>query len=138
MFRNRILFTGLALLTLCMAATAFAQGRRGATPPRGGGAPHSRGVLGQLVFPCPAACADDARDCTESANDDAVSCIGTACPTEVTAAQDACTEDKRSEECKAAIGALAECADSCLDTYSTAVGACRTALGECREACTAE
>lgn len=135
--RTRTTLVTLVLLTAC-AATAFAQGRRAPSPPRGGGVTHSRGVLGQLVFPCAAACAADGHECAMAANDDAVACISAACATEVAAAQEACADDRRSETCKTAVAALATCADGCLDTYASTARACRSAQMDCREACAAE
>ncbi len=138
---HRQLITALALLAVGIAAPAFAHGRGdGPAPGRPGGphALHSRGILSQLIFPCEAACADDAETCVDTANDAARACVSGSCATEVTAAQTACGADRKSTDCRAAVSALSECADTCLATSSTATSACHTTLTECRAACAAE
>lgn len=134
-------FTLVALAAL-LAAPAFAHGRGGGpgTPDRPGipSVLHPRGLLGALIFPCPAGCDDDAETCADTAKDTALSCISGACPEQVTAAQTACTTDPRSNDCKTAAGALAACADTCLSDFASANSTCRQTLRDCREACSAE
>ena len=98
--------------------------------------PHARGLLGQLIYPCQAACDETARDCYDAADSTAVNCITTACPTQVEAAQTACQADRTSQACYDAVTALNTCSTSCLDTRNSALGTCRTALQSCRTACT--
>ena len=125
------------IFALIAAAPAFAHGGRGPGPGRPSGVRslHSRGVLGQLIFPCQAACADTAQSCVDSADSTATSCISSACPDEVSAAQTACQADRSSDACETAVEALRGCADDCLDTRATAVAACRDALTDCHAAC---
>ena len=128
----------VTVLTLTLAGAALAHG-----PSRGGfgephAAPRAPGLLTQLIFPCQAACVATARECDDSADADALTCISAACPTEVSAAQTACAADRTSQTCRDAIGALQTCSDSCLTTRQTALTACRSALATCRTACAAE
>jgi hypothetical protein len=125
------------IFALIASTPAFAHGGHGpgAGRPSGVRALHSRGVLGQLIFPCQAACTDTAQSCAESADSTATSCISSACPDEITAAQTACAADRSSDACESAVEALRDCAADCLDTRATAVGICRDALRDCNAAC---
>ena len=100
--------------------------------------PHARGLLGQLIYPCQAACDDTARDCYDAADTKAVNCISASdkCATQVGAAQTACQADRTSQACYDAVVALHTCSASCLETRNTDLTACRTALQSCRTACT--
>jgi hypothetical protein len=140
MTSHRRTLIAIAILSVCAAVPALAHGARGFGPGRGPSRPtfNGRGVLNQLIFPCPAGCADDAKTCTDAADSAAVSCISAACASEITTAQAACQADRRSENCHDAIDALADCADSCLDTRGDAVDVCRDAARDCRDACESE
>lgn len=133
----------LAALGLALALPAWARGRAGrnlvrpARPVRPHFA-HPHALLGQLIFPCPTACGDEARDCIDAADDTALTCITDACSAEVDAAQTACPGDRSSTECHDAVEALAECASDCLDSRADAVSACRESLIDCRDTCDAE
>jgi hypothetical protein len=129
-----------ALLTLTMAVSAWAHG-----PSRGGfggpgllgiksGGP-AGGLLQELIYPCQADCANNARTCSDTADADALTCISGACATEIQTAQSECATDRGAQTCKDAVTALRTCAQSCLSTRQTALTACRDALGSCREAC---
>lgn len=125
-------------ITFSLPALAREQRRgagRGPGQPSAGRAAHPRSLLSQLIFPCAAACADDAKSCGETASAAALGCVADACDAEVGAAQADCSDDRRSESCRAAVDLLDECAEACLDTHSEAVGLCREALIECRAAC---
>jgi hypothetical protein len=97
--------------------------------------PHVRGLLGQLIFPCPADCDDKARACYDAADSAALTCITGACGTEVSTAQAACEVDRGSQACRDAVTALHTCSASCLETRKTAITTCRTDLYSCRTAC---
>ena len=126
------------LLVLGLAVAAEAHGRGGFGGGFGGpGFPGSGALLGRLLFPCPAACRDTAESCTATADSAALTCVEGACAAEITAAQTACKDDRRSQACRDAVNGLRECADTCLNTRRTAVGACRDALGDCLDACEA-
>jgi len=140
----RTMFELAAVLTLVVAIPAWAHGPSRAGfgvghLPRPGGpkpiAPPPRGLLGQLIYPCPAGCFDTAEACYEGADAAALACISAACGTEIQMAQAACPTDRRSEACREAVSDLATCSDSCLDTRETTVRACREALNDCRDAC---
>lgn len=135
--RNQKLMVTLTALALLVALPAWAHGRPGlgAGKPGGERPPFAGGVLGQLIFPCPAACAETVDSCVATADAAAVDCVSSACPTEVTTAQTACAEVRSSEECRDAVAALRDCGETCLDTRSTAIQACRAALSDCRDAC---
>ena len=130
---------------LAVALPAWSQGRgeRGGPGRLGFSRPmaprlsHSRGLLGELIFPCQAACTADAGTCQDTAKTTALSCISSACSTEIQTAQTGCATDRSSDACTEAVDALAECADSCLATFSTAVNACRSTLSDCRDTCAA-
>jgi hypothetical protein len=140
----RTMFVLAAVLTLVVAIPAWARGpsragfgvghmlRPGGPKPV---APPPRGLLGQLIYPCPAACFNTAKTCYEGADTDALACISAACATAIQTAQAACATDRRSEACRDAVSDLATCSDSCLDTRETTVRACREALNDCRAAC---
>ena len=126
---------GLALIASVSANGGPGSGRgglRGIPPSRAG---HPVGVLRELIYPCPAACNEIAKDCNETADTAALACVSDACPTEITAAQTACADDSRSDACQTAVTALRTCAATCLDTRATAITACRTALRTCADAC---
>lgn len=108
---------------------------RGLGRPSVGRPGHSRGLLARLIFPCQAACAETARTCGDAANSEALTCVSDDCPAEIAAAQADCAEDRRADECRDAVGALAECADSCLDTRSEAIDVCRDLVMDCRDTC---
>src|SRR5262249_2256250 len=97
-------------------------------PPRAG---HPVGLLRQLIYPCQAACSSTAKDCNEAADSAALSCASAACPAEIQAAQTACATDSRSDACLAAVSDLRDCAGDCLDTRTTALMTCRSALTDC-------
>ena len=131
----------LAILSLALALPAWAHAGRGSLgrpgvsrpiPPRNA---HPRGLLGQLIFPCQADCADSAETCGETADSTALACILSACTAEVDAAQAACGADRSSDECLSAASALADCADACLETHADELGTCRDTLVDCRTAC---
>jgi len=130
----------LAGVAMTLSLPALAREHRGHAD-RGPGRPslgrpgHSRGLLGQLIFPCHAACAETARACGDTANAEALTCVSDDCPAEIATAQADCAEDRRSEECRDAVEVLAECADSCLDTRSEAIDVCRDTVMDCRDAC---
>ena len=127
-----------AIFVMMLAASgpAVAQGPRGGGPGgRGGRYP---GVIRQLVFPCEAACRETAKDCGESAEATAFDCVSAACSNEITAAQDACASDRTTDPCRTAISALRDCGSGCTDTERTAQTACRSALGDCVDACATE
>jgi hypothetical protein len=125
------------ILAATVAEPALAHGGRGtsASRPAGVSIQHAGGLLGQLIFPCQAACVSDAQDCVDTANATALDCVSTACSTEITAAQTACAESRSSTECKTAVSALADCGESCLDTRATSLTTCRETLNDCRDAC---
>ena len=136
--RNRTWMVALSIVAMCAAAPALAHGGPGGPPPgrpSGIKALYSRGLLGQLIFPCEAECASTAETCAETAEAEALSCISSACPDEVTTAQTACGADRSSSDCKDAVAALYTCGSTCLTTHSTAVMACRTTQNDCRTAC---
>jgi hypothetical protein len=141
-------FAFVAVLTISLAAGAWARGpSRGGlagrvpaprfVPPRPG-AVHSHGLLAQLIYPCPTDCLNTARVCYDAADTAALACVSSACPTEIQAAQTACADDRRSESCQDAVGALQDCADTCLDTRAAEVDECRDDLSDCRDACETE
>jgi hypothetical protein len=136
--RKTSMLMGLAAaLALASAVPALARGPREhriPKPPRASTI-HARGLLGQLIFPCPAGCVSDAASCLEDANSTALSCISDACPTEVANAQSACAADRSSAECSDAVDALATCADGCLATRTDDIDACRNTLRDCRDVC---
>lgn len=135
--QNRTMMIVLAILFVVTALPALAQGRHGFSLGGGGRAhaQHARGILGQLIFPCPAACADTARTCLDDADGAALTCVTGACSAEITTAQTACAEDRTSEDCEDAVEALSDCADTCLDTRADAVDVCRDTARDCRDAC---
>jgi len=126
-----------ALLVLAVALPALARGRGDRDMARAGLARtlHSRGLLGQLIFPCPAACGADAKACLDDADAAALTCISDSCASEVDAAQTACTADRSSTDCRDAVRALAECGGDCLDARASAVSDCRSTQLECHDAC---
>ncbi len=142
---NWKLITLLAALALTVAHPSWARPERHGVR-GGGGIPkaalprtaHPRGLLGQLIFPCPAACATAAESCHETAKDEALSCITGACASEIAAAQTACAADRTSDACEEAVDALDACADPCLDANAAAVDTCRDTLIDCRDACTSD
>ena len=130
---------GLAtVLSLTLAASALAHGPSHAGFGASHAVPRAPGLLTQLIFPCQAACVTTARECDDTADSDALTCISAACSTEVSTAQTACATDRTSQACRDAITALQTCSDSCLTTRGTALTACRSALATCRTACAAE
>ena len=127
------------LLILSVSVPVWANGPgRGGEPGPGGGARGAAaiGLLGQLIFPCPADCQSTANTCLSTADSDAISCIESACTTEITTAQTACGASRTSQDCRTAVAALHDCAASCLDMRTTAVTDCRDAASTCRSACT--
>jgi hypothetical protein len=134
---NRALIATLSILALT-ALPAFARGPRGLARPGGPGALRVPGLLGQLIFPCEAACGDDAESCSQSANDTAVSCVSDACATQVAAAQAACQADRRSSDCRTAVADLKTCGATCRETLSGSLADCRSALVDCHDACSAD
>jgi len=134
--RNRKWFVvTLALLAVALTAPAWARGGPRGRGGFGHGSPGFGNILLQLIHPCQASCVGIARDCFETADSTAVSCITAACGAEVTAAQTACTDDRRSDACQAAVEDLRDCADACLDTRAMAVDDCHDAARDCRDAC---
>lgn len=140
--KTMILGIAMAMIGAASLATAHGPGGGpgGGRGPGMGGIRPSRGerpvgILRQLVFPCPAACNDTAKDCNETAENAALACVSAACETEIGAAQTACADDLRADACKTAFADLRECAADCLDTQATAVRACRDALATCVDAC---
>jgi hypothetical protein len=142
----KLIVPTVAVLALTLAAPAWAHPGRGG--PRGGGprggaghirprALHLGGLLQQLLFPCDAACIDDVRDCHGTADDNALSCVTDACPTEIDAARAACTDDSTTQECRDALSALRDCSEPCLETRAGDLDVCREALSNCRDACDA-
>jgi hypothetical protein len=127
-----------AIVALTLAVPAWARGPlrgRFSTPHA---APRAPGLLTQLIFPCRAACVNTARDCDDSADSEALTCISDACTTEVETAQTACGTDRTSEACHDAVSALQTCSESCLTTRQSALSDCREALATCRAACATE
>jgi len=99
------------------------------------GVPHAPGLLSQLIFPCPAECANTAAECSSGADSTALSCISAACGTEIQTAQTACGASRFSQDCVTAVTALQTCSTSCLTTRQTTLQGCRDALTTCRAAC---
>jgi hypothetical protein len=139
--RERISFvvTGVAVLALGLAASAWAHGFRGGPFERGGEpgprGPRGGGVLQLLIFPCRAGCFDAARTCGEPAESAAVTCAEESCGSEIQAARTACQADPRSEDCRNARAALLECAQPCLDAAHSTLESCRDTLEECLSTC---
>jgi hypothetical protein len=138
--KSSMLMVLAAALAVGVALPALARGPRGRgiSRPMQARALHSHGLLGRLIFPCPADCVETTQDCLDTANTEALSCATDACGTEIAAAQAACGEDRSSDECEDAVDALADCADECLDTHADAVDVCRDTLRDCRDACESE
>jgi hypothetical protein len=132
---SRLAVAGLLVLTA--ALPALARGRSEHAHARAGLARtlHAHGLLGQLIFPCPAACGAEAKSCLDGADAAALTCISDSCPTAVDAAQSTCSADRSSTDCHDAIVALAACGVDCLDTRASAVSDCRRTQMECRDAC---
>lgn len=126
-----VMGVALALLLLSTSGSVWAR-------PFGGGGGFPGGVLGQLIYPCQAACRDTARDCSTAAEDEAVACIQNACATETETAESACVDDRTSQACKTAVTALRTCGASCLITLKSEVASCRAAQTDCVTACTAD
>jgi hypothetical protein len=120
----------LGIVTLLAAQTAMAQ------PPsfrgRSGGATT---LLNELIYPCQAACFNTDSSCTAAAQTAALSAIGSACTSDVTAAQTACDTTPFSSACRSAVSALGACAKTDLQTYNMALRACSSAQETCLEAC---
>ncbi len=128
----------LAVLALGLAVPAWAHGVAGlgsAARPSGLRELYAPGLLGQLLYPCQADCAAAAETCADGANSDALSCISSDCPTEIKTAQTACATSRSSSDCRTAVTALVQCADSCLTARSPAIATCHGTLNDCRSAC---
>lgn len=125
----------VAALALTLAVPAWAHGPSHGTFGEAHAAPRAPGLLTQLIFPCQAACINSARDCDDTADAAALTCISGACATEVDTAQTACATDRTSQACQDAISALQTCSASCLTTRQSALTTCRTTLTTCRAAC---
>jgi hypothetical protein len=140
--RGRKLIAPLAVVTLGVAAVAWGHGfgRGGFGGPEGpgghGGPPGGpRGLFQRLVFPCQTGCFDTAKTCFEPTESAVDSCVTAACAAQITAAQSACQADRRSSDCRTALGALRTCAQPCVDSEASAVSTCRDALDTCLNAC---
>jgi len=98
---------------------------------------YTGGLLQELIFPCQGDCTSAAHTCADKADSDALTCIATACATEIQTAQNACAADSKAQACSDAVSALKTCAQSqtCLTTRQTALKDCRTAEVSCRQAC---
>jgi hypothetical protein len=94
----------------------------------------SLGLLGELIFPCQAACGDDAKSCGEAADSDALTCIASSCGVEIDTGQTTC-QDRSSDGCDEAVDRLAECAQDCMSMRATAFRTCRATQRDCRTAC---
>ncbi len=135
----------VALVTLTIAVSAWAQGRSRAGFGRGepsglctlGARPggHSTGLLQELIYPCQGTCLSEAHSCADAADSAALSSISGTCSAEIEAAQSACAADRTAQACLDALTALQTCAQSALSTRQTALAACRTTLLTCRQAC---
>ena len=97
--------------------------------------PHAPGLLSQLIFPCPAECANTADECSSGADSTALSCISSACSAQIGTAQTACGASRFSQDCITAVTALQTCSASCLTTRQTTLLGCRDTLTTCRAAC---
>ncbi len=133
---------------LILSVAAEARGLRpsafaGRGPERGGEVRppmHPHGLLEQLIFPCKAACSNEARSCNEAADSAALTCISDACSAEIAAAQTACAAGASytASGCYDAINALQACGDSCLTQHQSDVATCFATLGDCLDACAAQ
>lgn len=131
--KNRMLaISTLAILLLSLSGSVWARDL-----PRGGvGQPgFSGGVLEQLIHPCRATCRDTARDCSDAAESDAVTCAQNTCAQEIVTAQSACAVDRTTQACKDAVSSLRTCGAACLTTLRSAVTSCRETLSDCVDAC---
>ena len=126
-----VALVALFMLSLGFSEAVWARGERGGAERRG----FPGGVLQQLIFPCQTECRDSARDCAEDAENEGVTCLQSACATQIQAAQTACATDRTSQTCKDTVIALRTCGDSCLSTLQAGVTACRDTEQSCREAC---
>lgn len=111
----------------------MAQPRSFRGPSEGGAAT----LLNELNYPCQAACLNTDSTCAAAAQTATVSAIGSACPTEVSAAQTACETTPFSSACRSAVIALYACAKADLGTYYSAVRTCNKSQETCLEACDA-
>jgi len=133
----KALLAMLSLVTLLAAHTALAErphGGPGFAGPRPG-APPIGGLLERLIDPCRTACLDTVRNCHDTADTEALTCIQDACATEVQTAQSACADNRPSQACRNAVSALRACSQSCLPSLRSAVSACHDGLDDCLDAC---
>jgi len=132
---SSLVLSGLLVLTAALPALARGRGERAHVRAGLARTLHAHGLLGQLIFPCPAACVAEAKSCLDAADAAALTCIADSCTAEVDAAQVACSTNRSSSDCHEAVVALAECGADCLDIRAGAVSDCRSAQLECRDAC---
>lgn len=128
---QRKLLAAAAVLFLGFSGFAFAGFPQG----NGGRGGSWNGVLEQLIAPCRAACRDTVRDCSTTAESDAVACLQDSCATETEAAQNACATDMTSDTCRTAVNVLRTCGSSCLTTLKSTITSCREAQKDCLDAC---
>jgi hypothetical protein len=121
----------LGIVALFVAQTAMAQPSAIRGPRPGGGS----ALLNDLIFPCQATCFNNESTCSATAQSTALTAIQGACSSDITAAQTACDTTSYSSACRTAVGTLATCAKSELQTYRSAVGTCNQTLHTCLDAC---
>lgn len=134
---KRYIPAALFVVMLGSVGPVLARGPGGDGGPGGRGGRFS-GAIHQLVFPCAAACRAAADECREGVEATTLDCVAVACPSEVTAAQEACATDRTADTCRTAIDALRDCGAGCIDTDRTNHTVCRTVLHDCVDACSAE
>ncbi len=87
---KRFVPAAIFVVMLASVGPAIANGPHGGGGFGGRVGRHS-GVIRQLIFPCEAACRVTATDCSEAAESTALDCVTAAGPSEITAAQEACS-----------------------------------------------
>jgi len=121
----------LSIVIMLAAQAAMAQ----SDSPRGPASGHTAILLNQLVYPCEATCLSDDNSCAASVETTALGDIDSACSSQISAAQSACSSEHTSKACRSAYGSLATCAESDVKTYESALATCEKALETCLDAC---
>jgi len=80
-------------------------------------------------------CLSTARSCADAARETFETCRETNCSAAQEAARQACGAESRSEACKEARRALAQCVKPCREAYRTTVHECWTVARECIGQC---